>query len=1178
MFAASKSAKAAAAAATTDPSFPYVPLLLETGASSSRSTTATDSSTNNFTVTRNGAPSTGWVSPYQTDGYWGNYFNGSTSRLTTTTSSAFDLSATNFTLEFWMYMTANPSGAFNRLITTGANGLTSSIAVQFSTSGQLYVSIIGPSGAFVTGPVIPLNTWTHVAFTLSTSTGTLYINGSQYAQTTGWSISSANGYFYVGYDTAGTVDAKYNGYVSNVRLVKGVVVYTGNFTPPTSPLAATQSAGTNISAITGTATSILTCQSNRFLDNSTNNFAITANGTPQVTPYYYPSTFTAPTASPGAGYFNGTTDYLTTQSTTLLASGTGDFTIEFWLYTAAASTTYNIFDFRPTSTNGAFLTFYLSTGTPNLYGNTANIITGGFGLNSNAWTHIAISRASNSLKLFVNGTQSGGTVTNSTNWNSGTNRLAIGGGGFDTASLLNGYISNLRYVVGTAVYTGTFTPPTLAFLQTSGAASAACYSSTTNVNTSFPAANTSLLVNLADSNFVSATNGVQNNTFIDNSNYAFPITRNGTPTQGSVTPYWPNGQWSVYNGGASNYLSVPYNVALNLVSGDFTIETWFYCTTLTAGSQDIINKDGVFSASYAQYGISISSSGTLSATLGNGNGVSPTQTDYGASTAISLNSWTHVALVRTGTTIKCFVNGAQVTSTAQVTAMSDGGKALLIGYQTGQPSTQYFNGYISNTRIVKGTAVYTAAFTPSTTPLTATQSANINGNPSAAITGTATSLLTCQSNRFLDNSTNAFAITVNGTPKVQAFQPFSPTVSYTTATYGGSGYFNGSTDYLSIAQTFALSTTTTPFTIEAWVYFNAFTGLAIASSLFTTAGDIIPFVIGMGTVGGPVGATPWFGFYNGSAWTGVQSSTSLVTNTWYHIACVYTGSVATIYANGTSIGSASIAAWTTGAGLSPFYIGKRWDSSSSVYFSGYISNFRFVRGTAVYTGAFTPPTSPVTAITNTSLLLNYTNAGIYDAAAQNNAITVGDAQASTTQSKWSPTSMKFDGTGDYLSLPASNGLDVNNSDFTIECWVYPAAANNYNTIIALGNEIAGGYSAIRLRLNSSAQLELYISSNGSSWAASGTTTNTLSLNTWTYLALVRSGSASGNVKLYINGVASSLALTFTGSGYAGGRYFVGTVFSSSAAIEFWNGYIQDLRITKGVARTITTPTAAFPTR
>jgi hypothetical protein len=73
-----------------------------------------------------------------------------------------------------------------------------------------------------------------------------------------------------------------------------------------------------------------------------------------------------------------------------------------------------------------------------------------------------------------------------------------------------------------------------------------------------------------------STNGQQNNTFLDsgtaNGGVGFTINRNGTPTQGSITPYWPNGQWSNYFNGSNAYLTS----TIPALSGQFTIDFWFY--------------------------------------------------------------------------------------------------------------------------------------------------------------------------------------------------------------------------------------------------------------------------------------------------------------------------------------------------------------------------------------------------------------------------------------------------------------------------------------------------------------------------------------------------------------------------------------------------------------------------
>jgi hypothetical protein len=108
------------------------------------------------------------------------------------------------------------------------------------------------------------------------------------------------------------------------------------------------------------------------------------------------------------------------------------------------------------------------------------------------------------------------------------------------------------------------------------------------------------------------------------------------------------------------------------------------------------------------------------------------------------------------------------------------------------------NGYISNLRVVKGTAVYTDNFTPPTDSLTAIAN---------------TSLLVCHTNRFLDSSTNNFTITRNGAARVVGFNPFN----ITNTGVNGSMYFDGTGDYCAVAANSAFSFPD-DFTWEAWAY------------------------------------------------------------------------------------------------------------------------------------------------------------------------------------------------------------------------------------------------------------------------------------------------------------------------------------------------------------------------
>jgi hypothetical protein len=282
MFAASKSAKAAAAAAATDPSFAYVPLLLNTTSTNGQqNNTFLDSSSNTFTITRNGTPTQGSITPYWPNGQWSNYFNGSTDSLTAASNAAFTLGASsnNFTIEFWAY--ANGLQAANAVLLTTwvsfSSGFANRWSLNFSgsaSSSTLIWNNSSGSGLVVTTS-FPINAWTHVAVVRNAATINVYINGvSLLTQTTNQDYST-QGALSVGYVSGG---GYFNGYISNARLANGTAVYTGAFTPPTVPLTAT-TGGTN--PPTGTQCTLLTCQSNRFIDNSSTHSTITVNGTPE---------------------------------------------------------------------------------------------------------------------------------------------------------------------------------------------------------------------------------------------------------------------------------------------------------------------------------------------------------------------------------------------------------------------------------------------------------------------------------------------------------------------------------------------------------------------------------------------------------------------------------------------------------------------------------------------------------------------------------------------------------------------------------------------------------------------------------------------------------------------------------------------------------------------------------
>jgi len=633
------------------------------------------------------------------------------------------------------------------------------------------------------------------------------------------------------------------------------------------------------------------------------------------------------------------------------------------------------------------------------------------------------------------------------------------------------------------------------------------------------------------------TNGAQNNTFLDSSTNNFTITRNGNTTQGTFSPYGSN--WSNYFDGSGDYLTTPSNSAFTLgSSGDFTIECWVYLTSTPGDYVPFATTWVNASSTYAnRWFLGVGTSGRLTWFDSAGNfGVNE-------STSITLNTWLHIAVVRNGSTITMYKNGVSVGT--QTTNQSYTTNNLVsIGYIA---SGNYLPGYISNLRIVKGTAVYTSAFTPPTTPLTAI---------------TNTSLLTCADNRFIDDSTNNFTITVNGNTSVQRFSPFSPTTAYSTSVIGGSGYFDGTTDFLTASSNSAFGFGTGDFTMECWVYPISWVGLY--DGFISTLNSVSALGAHLSRDGVEVNgvATAW--------------GTTLQLNTWTHLALTRSGTSLRLFVNGAITNTATNSA-NVGTSLA-FAAGRRLEDVSNYYCNAYISNARIIKGTAVYTAAFTPNTAPLSAISGTSILLSATNAGILDNAMMNDLETVGNAQISTSVKKYGTGSMYFDGTGDYLYGPTSPNTSFGTGDFTIEFWMY---SNNVSGASQLGmlqmSDSAGGLKAsylTQLCINqgqtaSGSALNGAIVANINNTNV-GSTTAVLTTGTWYHIALVRS---SGTVNLYVNGTSVGSA-TIT-SAINGPYIVVGGYYSSSF---LFNGYLDDVRITKGFARytsSFTPPTAAF---
>ena len=214
--------------------------------------------------------------------------------------------------------------------------------------------------------------------------------------------------------------------------------------------------------------------------------------------------------------------------------------------------------------------------------------------------------------------------------------------------------------------------------------------------------------------------------------------------------------------GSTQYLSVPSNASLDFGTGDFTIEAWIY-TISYQSSSFIISSSGTGGLFF---GFNVTG-------LNFGYGRTSVGWDYQPTNTLSLNTWYHVALTRSGTSIRMFVNGTQYGTTQTSSQAYDlGVTSTTIG---SQGNAYLYGGYISNLRVVKGVAVYTSNFVPPAGPLNNSQVANQSGAPSAAVTVSQTSLLlnTAFGTNFLvDGSINNLTITNVGTATSATLDPF----------------------------------------------------------------------------------------------------------------------------------------------------------------------------------------------------------------------------------------------------------------------------------------------------------------------------------------------------------------------------------------------------------------------
>jgi len=653
---------------------------------------------------------------------------------------------------------------------------------------------------------------------------------------------------------------------------------------------------------------------------------------------------------------------------------------------------------------------------------------------------------------------------------------------------------------------------------------------------------------------------------------------------GLVQKAWGGTLASTYQGNfnGSSSITPPANSAFTFGTGDFTIEGWVW------SSNAISTANGIF-----QQGTSFpqtSTSNTVAfGTVNSGQTwqIYAKNTNTASSATWVINTWYYFAVVRNSGTTVLYINGiAVITVTADTTNYT----GTYFGIGEIYSNVGYHTGYISNFRVVKGTALYTANFAPPTGPLT-------------AVSGT--QLLTLQNATIVDNSSNAFTITNNGSTTTSIAYPFSvvntatPAVDYLVVAGGGSG---GSTNagggggggLLSGILPITPSVTLT-VTVGGGGAGGSSVGASGANSVFSSitstgggaggsnGNSALNGGSGGGDQGGYAGLTPGQGIVgqgnNGGG--GNISGTGLLSPNYPSSGGGGAGTV------GLSITSASSQGQNGGAGIASAILGTIYTFSGGGGGAAYGVNggnggVGGGGGGGSAPGSGTPGTGGTGYNSGSNAVVGAGGAGGVNAGggagggrAQSTGANGGSGiviisypdtynapttlTGTYTASTSGSGSLSFNGSSQYITTPTSSNLALGTSNFSVEAWVYKTSTSGNQ--LAIGSSVTGNLDPILLYFNNgSNNAVLYLSSNGSTFdIASAVSIGTVSLNIWAHLAVTRVGST---FTTYLNGVQTS---TFTSSASIYKSVNTFTLGAGQTSFNYFNGYMSNVRIVIGAS-------------
>ena len=1050
-------------------------------------------------------------------------------RITVTDDGNFNFGTLDFTIEGWFRFTEKTGPA--RLIHGGNNS--SSLAPFLfylqNDSVYFYSSSDGSNWDISNNKRIAENlstdVWYHLAVTREGDTFRTFQNGTLKTTFTssGSLMDVEDGAIAIG--GRPTDLQSLNGYIDDLRIIRGHAKYTASFTAPTSA----------VGLHSGNPVSLYLPFDSDVNDDSSHSHTVTASGS---------ATISSTQAKFGGNSLslNGTSQYLTVPNDSVFNFGSEDFTIEMWIYMTSnagsnAEDRHALVARRASSSNRSFhVGIQLDGGQQKLQFSHSTSGSNGFqenyltNIQLNTWTHIAIVRSGPKVYAFVDGVKNReehdiGTHT----IYAGTSDLTVGYRG-ESNQYFPGYIDDLRISKGVARYTKSFVPPNAAVGATLSG------DNKTNTTTDF----TSL--------YLPFDSDVQ-----DDSPQSHTVTAYGNAAISSTQSKF--GGYSLSLDGTGDYLRIADDPSTEFGGTDLTIEGWLYQNDDTGHVLVCKRSDsGNWETGAWIFGVNTNiagsndDAGNVEFWAYNYNSGSPLL-EFDNGSAFS-SGWHHFAVTRSSDVWMLFVDGTKVDTQEWTASIGDNNLPVFIGKDSYSGGRYETNGYIDDFRILKGYAEYTADFVPPTTAVGTSVSETANDLTVLYMpfdgTETTSSVASSQTSIYLpfdsdiqDDSSNSHTVTASGGTGISSAQ----------AKFGGySALFDGTDDYLSVPSNSDFNFDG-DFTIETFIYPNNNNNYMLIAHRASS----VNFTLEMHR--NSTGDIEFFaGDYSGS--TPVVSTTISggFTGAWHHIAVTRSGNVFRLFFDGDLKASATQSVtFNTSAELR---IGADNHPSigSRFFFNGYIDDFRIIKGTALYTDSFTVPTSAVGA---TGTAIRFVG-GFEDLAKNHDVTKEGDTVLNTSVKKFGTSSVYFDGSGDRVLVKHGGNLNLSDNDFTIEGWFY--FTSNLNAGFFNGDSGSANKHPWLLYTTSGGAIRFYATSDYSTWdVASAASLGTVSLNTWTHLAVTREGD---KFRCFQDGVLKSTTTSSSSLYYNTNNQIA---IGGRSGTNLMAGYADDLRIIKGKA-------------